>query len=567
MNDIIWITMRQMRSPLIVLLLVYFLSILVLVFVPGEDARGLPVSMSVLDAAYFVAILSTTIGLGEVPFPFTGAQRFLVLLILFPNVIAWLYSIGAMLRLFVDPRFKAVLERNRFRRQVRWIGEPFYLICGFGQSGSMIARGLIKRGQRVVVVEQDPDVVGRELLHDQFAHMPILTGDSTNRENLELSGLHKDNCCGVIAATNDDHANLTIAITSKLLEPDLPVYARCANQRVSANLDSFGTDQVVDPYEIFAGRLFLALASPEKYLVQDWLIAVPGAPLRKALKPPSGHWVVCGAGRFGSRIISALERAGQHITVIDVHPERIKNYPEGVLGRGTQAATLEEAGISEAVGVVAGTGDDIDNLSILLTAKELNPDLFMVARQEQQQNDALFVASGAQLVAQPTLIVARRVLGVSTTPLLKTFLEHLVHQDKDFANRARHLLHERLGDRAPVIWVNDLSAEAARGVIATCEEGIEPQLDHLLHNTRSGHDEQLRCVCLVLERGAQRFFLPQPEQTLKAGDRLLFAGRSDARDEITRALADPVLLLDYVTPDNMPRTALGRWLKRRQSPR
>ncbi|NRB71906.1 MAG: potassium transporter TrkA, partial [Xanthomonadales bacterium] len=58
MNDIVWITMRQMRSPLIVLLMVYFLSILALVFVPGEDASGLPTRMSVLDAAYFVAILS-----------------------------------------------------------------------------------------------------------------------------------------------------------------------------------------------------------------------------------------------------------------------------------------------------------------------------------------------------------------------------------------------------------------------------------------------------------------------------------------------------------------------------
>ena len=66
--------------------------------------------------------------------------------------------------------------------------------------------------------------------------------------------------------------------------------------------------------------------------------------------------------------------------------------------------------MEDAVGIIAGTGDDMDNLSIIMTALELNPDLFVVARQENPQNDELFDASGAHLVARRSLIVARRIL-------------------------------------------------------------------------------------------------------------------------------------------------------------
>jgi hypothetical protein len=71
----------------------------------------------------------------------------------------------------------------------------------------------------------------------------------------------------------------------------------------------------------------------------------------------------------------------------------------------------------------------------------------------------------------------------------------------------------------------------------------------------------------MLKRGAQELMLPGTDMTLLEGDKLLFAGRSSAQREIIRALTDPVLLLDYATPQRIPRTAIGRWLQRRRQPR
>jgi len=282
------------------------------------------------------------------------------------------------------------------------------------------------------------------------------------------------------------------------------------------------------------------------------------------LEPPAGRWIVCGAGRFGENMIARLREGGLPFTVIDVHPERLEQNSGGILGRGTEPETLHQAGVDDAVGIIAGTGDDVDNLSIVMTALQLNPRLFVIARQERQVNDALFDASGADLVARRSLIVARRILAVATMPLLQTFLQHLVHEEDPFAQRAAARLHAVLRGRAPLLWITDISGNAALGVAAARERELPLRLGHLTHNTRSEDSEGLPCVCLVLERGAQRVFLPTDAHDIMEGDRLLLAGRREAQREMDRSLMDPMQLLSYATGRPIPRSAVWRWLASRK---
>jgi len=556
-------TMRRMRSPLIILILVYFFSTLALIAIPGIDAAGKPYRMSFLDAAYFMAILQTTIGFGEIPFSFTAAQRMLVYALLLPNVVAWLYSIGTLLGLILDKQFQAAFRRNRFMKQVRWLKEPFYIVCGFGNTGALTVSGLLARGIRTVVVERDEATVRLMMLEDEFAHVPALVGRARERRMLEMAGLNRDNCAGVIATTNNEHVNLTVAITTKLLRPELAVLARSENQRVCDNMASFGTNAIVNPYRIFAERLSLALNSPIKYLVQDWLISVPGSKLRKGISPPIGRWIICGAGRFGALIAEQLEQSGMPVTIVDVHPERLPGYESAILGRGTEAHTLAEAGINSAVGIVAATGDDIDNLSIVMTAHHLNPDLFFVARQEQKQHDELFEASEADLVARRSRIVARRILSIVSTPLLQSFLQHMIRSDDDFAERTAGRLKNVLKNRAPSIWVFEIRGDIARSLRFARSKTSEAKLEHICRNSRSEENEELPCVCLSLERGAQRIFLPSSDTELQINDRLLFAGRDHARRQMHWTLLDAHSLMGNITGKHLPRGALWRWLSER----
>ena len=64
MDNIVWLTMRRMRTPLILMILVYSLSVFGMVLIPGQDETGRLVQVSFLDAAYFIAIMATTIGFG-----------------------------------------------------------------------------------------------------------------------------------------------------------------------------------------------------------------------------------------------------------------------------------------------------------------------------------------------------------------------------------------------------------------------------------------------------------------------------------------------------------------------
>lgn len=562
-NDIVWMTMRRMRTPLIVLILVYFFSILAMISVPGVDPSGKPFHMSFLDAAYFMAILQTTIGFGEIPHSFTAAQRMLVFLLLLPNVVAWLYSIGTLLGLILDKQFQAAFLRNQFSKKVRWLKEPFYIVCGFGNTGSMTVSGLLARGIRAVVIECDESTVRLMALEDEYAHVPAIVGAARDRQILELAGLYRSKCKGVIATTNDDHVNLTIAITVKLLRPELQVLARSENQRVCDNMASFGTDSIINPYQIFAERMSLALSSPIKYLVQDWLISVPGSELREVLEPPTGLWVVCGAGRFGEQIIEQLQKSGLPVTVVDVHPERLPAYENAILGRGTEVHTLEAAGIRNAEGIIAGTGDDIDNLSIIMTARNLNPRLFFIARQERRQHDELFESSGADLVARRSLIVARRILSVVSTPLLLSFMEHLIRSNDEFAERTAARLKAVLRNRAPSIWVFELKGDVARTLRFVRAQTSGVTLEHISRNSRSEENEELPCVCLTLERGAQRIFLPDANTELQIHDRLLFAGRNYARNEMLWTMMDSHSLLRNISGKQLPRGALWRWLSER----
>ena len=262
-------------------------------------------------------------------------------------------------------------------------------------------------------------------------------------------------------------------------------------------------------------------------------------------------------------MVEQLENNSLPVTVVDVHPDRLPAYEKAVLGRGTEAHTLEEAGIADAEGIVAATGDDIDNLSIIMTARQLNPRLFFIARQEHREHAELFASSGADLIARRSRIVARQMLSFVTTPLLQSFLQHLIRTDDSFAERTAARLKDVLDNRAPSIWVFELKGEIARNLRFVRARTSKVTLEHIIRNSRSEENELLPCVCLTLERGAQRVFLPDKDTELQIHDRLLFAGRGLARRQMLWTLMDSHSLLVNTSGKHLPRGALWRWLSQR----
>ncbi|HHD74544.1 MAG TPA: hypothetical protein ENL00_01790 [Nitratifractor sp.] len=143
-----------MRTPLLVIILTFSITIIGLVLIPGVDGNGNPYHMSFLDAVYFVSFMASTIGFGEVPYEFTYAQRLWVLFSIYISVIGWFYAIGALVALIQDKNLILELDVAKFRKKIKNIKEHFVIILGYNHSTKELINRLNRDGKRIVVLDK-----------------------------------------------------------------------------------------------------------------------------------------------------------------------------------------------------------------------------------------------------------------------------------------------------------------------------------------------------------------------------------------------------------------------------
>ncbi len=136
-----FIVLRFMRKPILALVSVYAISMVGWVLIPGVVVDGESQELSFFHAFYFLTYTATTTGFGEIPITFSNAQRMWSIVSLYAGVLAWLYAVGSIVRLLQNPHFRQAVDERRFVKQVARIREPFVIICGFGNTGSLLTRG------------------------------------------------------------------------------------------------------------------------------------------------------------------------------------------------------------------------------------------------------------------------------------------------------------------------------------------------------------------------------------------------------------------------------------------
>jgi voltage-gated potassium channel len=552
MNQVIFLILRRMRAPLVVLIVAYAVSILGLVLIPGTDPGGNPWRMDFFHAFYFVSYMATTIGFGELPFEFNDAQRMWTMVSVYLTVIAWLYAIGKILSLVQDPAFKQAVVESAFARGVRHIREPFYIVCGYGDTGSLLVRAMSQRNMRTVVVDANPERINELELEDLNVYVPGVCADASLTLTLKEAGLQHRNCVGVAALTNDDQVNLKIAITTKLLHPGIKVICRAETHDAEANMASFGTDRIINPFDTFAHRLALALHSPGTHLLYEWVTGVPESPLPVPLYPPHGTWILCGYGRLGKAMKENLDREGVNTVIVESNPEETGCAGFCVVGRGTEAETLIAAGIEQAAGIVAGTDNDANNLSIVMTAAQLNPDMFMVARQNKRDNHEIFQAALLDLVMQRSAIIARDIFAMITTPLLGDFLRLILDKSNDWANEQVSRLSAVVGDCVPDVWYFVIGNEQTPALMEMFSEGGSVCVEDLTRNSRD-RNEMLSCLPLLrMSHEGEATLFPEGDITLEEGDQLLFAGGLGSYERMKWTLQNYKALYYVQTGSDIP---------------
>jgi voltage-gated potassium channel len=154
------------------------------------------------------------------------------------------------------------------------------------------------------------------------------------------------------------------------------------------------------------GTLFYGLATVAEFFVSGQLSGLLAArrEQRKILSF-THHYIVAGYGRVGRQVARDLRARNHDVVVIDVDPRhRDAAGAEGLIfinGQPAEDVTLQEAGIARAAAVIACVDSDAENIFVALSARELRPDVLIVARASAEDAEKKLIRAGADRVISP----------------------------------------------------------------------------------------------------------------------------------------------------------------------
>jgi len=251
------------------------------------------------------------------------------------------------------------------------------------------------------------------------------------------------------------------------------------------------------------GTLFYALVTATEVVVSGHIATLlQERRERRAIEGLSDHYIICGYGRVGRQVARDLRAAGARYVVVDVDPAN-RDLARGVgvrfiEGEGSDDGVLEAAGIARARGVIACVDSDPENIFITLTAREMRPDIAIVARAAAEESESKLRRAGADRVISPYKSSGHEM--------------------------ARLALHPQ------VTGVLDVSPEYRMEEIVV-SAGSEAE-GRTVGDVRGG-------AIIVAMRAADGHFQPQPpqESVLHAGDVLVAMGTARTMDRLGRVFA------------------------------
>ena len=184
------------------------------------------------------------------------------------------------------------------------------------------------------------------------------------------------------------------------------------------------------------GTVLYALTALAQAVIQSEIIeAYSLRRKRKEMKTLEGHYIVCGAGRVGRRIISNLQRQNLPFVIIESDERKFDDIETDrsrfLIGDATSEVNLLDAGVERARGLAACLADDAANVYVVLTARGLNPDLHIVARAVEEQAEPTLIRAGANRVVAPTIIGSQSMARALLKPAIADFMDSIVAETLD----------------------------------------------------------------------------------------------------------------------------------------
>jgi len=234
----------------------------------------------------------------------------------------------------------------------------------------------------------------------------------------------------------------------------------------------------------------------------------------KRINELSGHYIICGYGRVGERLAEDLHREGRPVVIVDLAEEVISTVIEDdylyVKGNAEEEDTLRAAGIDRARGLVLTLPEDSSNVFVALTAREMNPDLFILARTVDHDNRSKLLNAGADKVIAPAEVGADRMAQVVLRPHADEFMEHVLHTSA----------LSRQIDEVPVHEHAPLAGQTL------AESNFRQQFEAIVIGI------------IDADTGAMTFN-PSPSEQIDAGDILIVLGETGVIDTLREKVCTP----------------------------
>ena len=247
-SETIFLIMRRMRAPLIVLIVIFAVSVLGPDADPGPGRAGPAVADGLFRRVLLHELHRVDDRIRRVPVPVHVRQRMWVTFAIYLTVIGWAYAIGSLLTLLQDRAFRHALALQQFSAQ------------GAAAAGAIPAdrrvrpdRGVARQafdalGQQFVVIDSRRTASTTLIWWPTTPTCPAWSVTCATRAPA-VAGLDHPFCAGVLALTGDDEVNLAVTMAAALLRPDLPVIARTVSPAIAYRMHAFGTPSVVNPFD------------------------------------------------------------------------------------------------------------------------------------------------------------------------------------------------------------------------------------------------------------------------------------------------------------------------------
>jgi voltage-gated potassium channel len=154
----------------------------------------------------------------------------------------------------------------------------------------------------------------------------------------------------------------------------------------------------------------------------------------KNLDKLKDHFILCGVGRIGKNIAEEILRMGYPLVIIDSDEKNLQEQEAKgfdtftILGDATEEKTLEKAGLLRAKGFISALPTDSENLFVVVTARQLNPSLRIIARVNEEENSQKMVRAGADKTVCPSHIGGLRMASELLRPAAVDFLDKMIRE-------------------------------------------------------------------------------------------------------------------------------------------